>query len=102
MTAYVWNGSEVKLTGRIAKKEGKRTVSGRSGRGGFRSIDMLHEIEPADKQDGSWTKWVRKEELYEIVDEPNDTGETSEEIISFGEEGGDTDGEDSEQTDSSS
>lgn len=96
MTDYVWNGSEVRMTGRQAKKETniKAVRSGKS----RQSIDILYEIEPADKEDGSWKKWVRKEELFEIVNEPtseDDRGPT-EESISSGEERGDTDWPDSQ------
>lgn len=92
MTAYVWNGSEVQLTGRTARKEGK-APSGRTGRARQR-IDILYEIEPTDKEDGSWKKWVRMNELYEIVDEPEqaDDGEPAQESISSGEEGSCADG----------
>lgn len=97
MTAYVWNGSEVRLTGRQAKKETASNATSR--RGSIRkSIDMLYEIEPASKEDGTWKKWVRKEELFEIVDEPisTDAGRTSEESVSSGEERSDTNWPDSQ------
>lgn len=57
---FVYQGFEVKLTGRTAHKK----IEGR-GRAPTR-IDLLHEITPADKETGSWKKWVRMEELYEI------------------------------------
>lgn len=53
---YIFNNVEVVLTGRTAKRQLKRKV------------DILHEIKPADPENGSWTKWVRIVELYEITD----------------------------------
>lgn len=58
---YVFNGTEVVLTGRTAKREIKS-----SGRHSAPRIDILHEIKPADAEDGSWKKWVRKTELYKV------------------------------------
>jgi len=94
MTAYVWNGSEVMMTGRTARKEGN-SVATRSGRT-VRRIDILYEITPTNNEDGSWKKWVRKDELYEIVDEPksDNDGTAPKENISLGEEGSDADRED--------
>lgn len=57
--AYVFNGTEVVLTGKIAKRtlrSGKETA--------------VHEIRPRLKENGTWTKWVRMNELFEITDEP--------------------------------
>ncbi len=59
---YVFEGVEVKLTGRTAKKEMKtqrRRVAAK--------LDLIHEIAPADKEMGNWKKWVRMTELFEIV-----------------------------------
>lgn len=58
---YVFNGTEVVLTGRTAKRE--VTAVGRRSAG---RTDTLHEIKPADPEEGSWKKWVRLNELYEI------------------------------------
>ncbi len=60
MTKYVYEGTEVVLTGRKAtrKIEGRGRVSGR--------VDTKHEVQPADPEMGSWKKWVRLEDLYEI------------------------------------
>ncbi len=61
---YIHDGSEVKLTGRIAKKEihkgGMRVAA--------KSI-TIHEITPVDAETGSWKKWVKMTDLFEIVDE---------------------------------
>lgn len=62
METYVHDGVEVELTGRTAKKDTlKRTTRGR-----ISGVDVLIEITPVDKETGSWKKWVKKEELYEI------------------------------------
>lgn len=61
MTKYVHSGVEVILTGRTAE----RRIESKSARVPSR-IDILHEIEPADKEQGSFKKWVRLEELYKI------------------------------------
>lgn len=61
-TKYVYGELEVVLTGRVAKKEGKRT----SRRTSTPKVDIKYEIKPADEEAGSWTKWVHLEELYEI------------------------------------
>ena len=51
---YVLNGTEVKLTGRVAEKQLRK------------GKDELYEVQPADFENGSWKKWVRLIELYEI------------------------------------
>lgn len=55
ITRYVYNGTEVILTGRKAEKELRRKV------------DTVFEIKPADELHGSWKKWVRMNELHQIV-----------------------------------
>jgi len=63
---YVWGDLEVVLTG----KRAERRISP-SGRGRTRQTDKvltLHEITPADKEEGSWKKWVKMSDLYEIVE----------------------------------
>jgi len=57
--AYVHNGVEVKLTGKVAQKKL------RSGK-----IDELHEITPRHAENGTFKKWVRMVDLFEIVEEP--------------------------------
>lgn len=52
---YVYENTEVKLTGRKASKEL------RSNR-----IDELFEITPVDSIVGTWKKWVRMSELFEV------------------------------------
>ena len=65
---YVYENTEVKKTGRIAKKESK--LYKRSERTPTR-IDILHEITPVDDEIGTWKKWVRDEDLYEILQGKN-------------------------------
>ena len=55
MTKYVYQNIEVILTGRIAEKKLRKSVS------------TLYEITPLDKETGSWKKWVRITDLHEIV-----------------------------------
>ncbi len=62
MTAtYVFGDIEVKLTGREAIKtleaKGRRTEN---------KTFTLHEITPNDMSEGSWKKWVKMTDLYEI------------------------------------
>lgn len=52
---YVYENVEVKKTGRTAQKTLK------SG-----SVDQLVEITPVDSMVGSWKKWVRDAELFEV------------------------------------
>lgn len=62
--SYVFNGVEVKLTGREAQKEikttSRRTQEERT------SIQVRVEITPVNSDDGSWKKWVEKSELFTI------------------------------------
>lgn len=53
--SYVYENVEVKLTGRTASKKLK------SGK-----IDELVEITPIHSIEGSWLKWVREVELFEV------------------------------------
>ena len=63
---YVHDGLEVVLTGRTAVRE--IPARGRSPR----RVDMKHEIEPADKEQGSFKKWVRLDDLYLIEEKTSD------------------------------
>ncbi len=58
--SYVHNDTEVKLTGRTAERQ----IKGARGKAG--TSVMLHEITPVDIESGSWRKWVRMIDLYEI------------------------------------
>jgi hypothetical protein len=52
---YLLDDVEVVFTGRTAKRKLKND-----------RIDERFEVKPADKELGSWTKWVRITDLYEI------------------------------------
>jgi hypothetical protein len=60
----VHEGTEVKLTGRQAIKEKTRAVTKRITN---ETVDTIHEITPLDNEIGSWKKWVKMNELFEIV-----------------------------------
>lgn len=60
---YVFQNTEVKLTGRTANKELKPTRRTKSDEP---NIATLYEITPVDQLNGSWKKWVRLVELFEI------------------------------------
>jgi len=66
---YVFHEFTVVLTGRLAK----RNIETKSRRAKEPKIDVKYEITPANPTNGSWTKWVRMEDLYEIL---HDGGET--------------------------
>lgn len=54
---YVYDGTEVKKTGRTAKRSVPRVK-------GDPLIMLLVEVTPID--DTGWTKWVKPEELFTI------------------------------------
>lgn len=58
---YVYNDTEVKLTGRVAEKSMAPV-----GRNKAPKITQLYEIAPADLEAPKWLKWVRMVDLYEI------------------------------------
>lgn len=55
MKTFVLNDTEVKLTGRTAKKQG---VGGK--------INELVEVTPSEQDNGTWKKWVPLATLFEI------------------------------------
>jgi len=63
---YVFEDTEVKLTGRKATKPSSSIVSSDVKR--LPVIHDLHEITPVDEFN-DWKKWVRMNQLYEIVNE---------------------------------
>lgn len=64
--AYVFNDTEVRLTGRVAHREHHVTRRGSSTR------ETLVEVTPVKEvPGGTWTKWVKESELYTI--EENNT-----------------------------
>jgi len=66
---YVYNSVEVKLTGRVAKKDVEviDRLKRRSEEGSKKVEKVtLHEVTPSSTLDGSWKKWVTLEELFVI------------------------------------
>lgn len=61
---YIFNDTEVKLTGRIAEKAIPVIVRNKENK--KPKISTLYEITPLDKELGSWKKWIRLVDLYEI------------------------------------
>jgi hypothetical protein len=55
MKTYVLNDTEVKLTGRVAKRPAP---------GG--KMQELVEVTPSDEDNGTWKKWVPRSTLFEI------------------------------------
>jgi hypothetical protein len=70
---YVYDGQEVRKTGRVARK--KFRAAGRPLLQGTRKPDQIQiEIEalPDPNTDTTpWKKWVREEELFQIDEEPD-------------------------------
>lgn len=61
---YVYQETEVKLTGRTAKRAAGGKASRRTPK--TTTEQVVYEITPAEIENGSWKKWVRMAELYEI------------------------------------
>lgn len=57
MKSYVYENTEVQLTGRSGQR---KLPSGK--------VDEVVEVTPVDQMVGSWKKWVHKSSLYEVVD----------------------------------
>ena len=55
MTTYVFDGVEVQKTGRTAKRKLK------SGK-----FDELVEVTPENQNVGTWKKWAREADLFEV------------------------------------
>ena len=66
VVCYVYNGTEVVLTGRTADRDLGSPITRGTRKTEQKFIDTLHEITPEDNENGSWKKWVRIEELYQI------------------------------------
>lgn len=54
---FVYENIEVVFTGRTATKQLRKD-----------KVDTIYEIKPKDIENGSWKKWVRENDLYEIID----------------------------------
>ena len=65
---YVYDNTEVKLTGRQAEKKTETKARGRRADNGGSTvkIDTLYEITPAGAGEASWKQWVRMTDLYQI------------------------------------
>lgn len=69
MKSYVYEGTEVVLTGRTAERKTYSPVPQR--RNKTRAVDkveVLYEITPADKSSIIWKQWVSIGSLYEVKD----------------------------------
>lgn len=55
MKTYVLNDTEVRMTGRVAKRQGPGNKE-----------TTLVEVTPADEDNGTWKKWVPMSTLFEI------------------------------------
>lgn len=62
MTTYVFEGIEVVLTGRTAKKKAGRATS----KNQESLMEIIYEIEPVDKV-VNWQKWVSKDDMFEVT-----------------------------------
>lgn len=62
MKTYVWNGIEVKLTGRKASKD-VVTIKNRQP---VTTTDTVYEIQPVFNFLAGFTRWVKKTELYGV------------------------------------
>lgn len=60
---FVFEGNEVRMTGRHAVKTMKSLQPGKEGR-----TFTLYEITPVDTFIGEWKKWARLEDLFQVVD----------------------------------
>lgn len=54
---FVFENVEVKKTGRVAHRKLRSS-----------KIDVLVEITPVDEKTGTWKKWARPAELFEVGD----------------------------------
>lgn len=62
MPTYVYDGTEVRQTGRTAVRQ-----VGRPGHSGARELKLV-EIAPVD-QTFDWKKWVSPDQLYQVIEE---------------------------------
>ncbi len=63
---YVFNNTEVRCTGRTADRQVTKTPRRTAGKEPTTSVTTLYEVTPTDQLNGSWKKWVRMAELFEI------------------------------------
>ena len=66
--SYVYNGTEVILTGRAARrsvqKSSRRTK--KSSNQPVETVETIYEIKPADPESIQWVKWVKIDDLFKI------------------------------------
>lgn len=76
MPNYVYDETEVKLTGRKAKKAVPAQAQQRRRAATAASEKILYEVTPIDST-FEWKKWVAMDELFEVIeDETNDNAGT--------------------------
>ncbi len=63
---YVYNETEVVLTGRTAEKQLPALTARGKNKETEPRVQTLHEITPRDKEGITWKKWVRLSDLFEI------------------------------------
>lgn len=74
---YVYRGTEVVLTGRKASRQLTHNPTRRNAKS-TPDEEILHEIIPADPKNGSWSSWVKKDELFVIISaKPEEEGDES-------------------------
>lgn len=68
---YVYDGQEVRKTGRTARKEarGGRMVKGNVGKDQIQI--EIEALKDPNTDTTPWKKWVREEELFQIDGEPD-------------------------------
>lgn len=57
---YVFEGVEVKLTGRVAKKPSTMSAN---------VMLIQYEVQPADEEVPQWKKWAKEADLFTIHEE---------------------------------
>ena len=72
MPNYVYDETEVKLTGRKAKRaKPTQQVQRRRQSSGSPLDQLLYEITPVDST-FDWKKWVTMDDLFEVIDDGED------------------------------
>jgi hypothetical protein len=69
MPGYIFDGVEVRLTGKRAVKRSKPTTNRRGQTTESKVVSELVEIETVDPEQPHWKKWVDIHSLYEIVED---------------------------------
>lgn len=72
---FVYKGTEVVLTGRTASRKIQIQQTRRQRIEDDTVLETIYEIVPADPKNGSWTSWVKKEELFTISGQEDGTNE---------------------------